>query len=228
MEWLEAPIQRPIRKTALTGLIAWIACFIVLVACMKHARNEGAGVVAVLHDPQAVYAFQQTTPSPTVTNTPTLTATYTLSPTPTVTITVTLSPTVTASQTATQELVASATETTSPTSQPTEAATATPDLIGTLLDMPTELAASTTAGAGAVLTETATLIPFPNITIEALRATSTDALYYLQAPPGESGLPKGSASIWVKLGRYWPLVVILLFWLDLAVWFLVVRTLDRN
>ena len=123
---------------------------------------------------------------------------------------------------------ASATETASLTSQPTEAATATPDLIGTLLDMPTELAASTTAGAGAVLTETATLIPFPNITIEALRATSTDALYYLQAPPGESGLPKGSASIWAKLGRYWPLAVILLFWLGLAVWFLVVRTLDRN
>ena len=141
MEWQDTPIQRPIRKTALAGLTVWIACFIVLVACMKHARNEAAGVVAAFHDPQAGYAFQQTTPSPTVTTTPTLTVTYTLSPTPTVTMTATLSPTITASQTATQELVASATETASPTSQPTEAATATPDLIGTLLDMPTELAA---------------------------------------------------------------------------------------
>jgi hypothetical protein len=195
---------------------------------MKHARNEQAGGMAVFQDPPAVYAFQQTTPSPTTTNTPTLTATYTLSPTPTVTMTATLSPTVTASSTATQELVASATETASPASQPTEAATATPDLIGTLLDMPTELAASTTAGAGAVLTETATLIPFPNITIEVQAATSTDTLNYLQASPGKNGLPKGSASIWAKLGRFWPLAVILLFWLGLAVWFLVVRTLDRK
>jgi hypothetical protein len=79
-----------------------------------------------------------------------------------------------------------------------------------------------------IITETATLLPFPEITIQIPTVTGTDTLNYLAAPPGANGLPKGNLSIWVRLGRWWPLVMLLAFWLVLAGWFLGVHVLDRN
>lgn len=234
MDWLISLAHSPLRKTGLIGLALWIVCFIVLLACMKHARIESEGVAYAALAPiadrnaPAGIAQQQATVSPTATITPTITATSTISPTMTVTGTATLSPTQTASPTATPVLVLSPTASASPSSLPTVAATTTPDLVGTLLALPTELVTSTIGAPGAVLTETATLIPFPNITVVVSAATKTDTLFYLEVPPGANGLPKGSASIWVKLGRWWPLAIILSIWLGLVVWFLVVRALDRD
>ena len=200
---------------------------------MKYARSDETGTIYAglpfgQYDPQAGLVLQQATPSPTATITPTLTATSTLSPTPTVTVTATLTPTLTPSSTATVAQSSSPTVSPSPTGPPTEAVTDTPDLVGTLLDMPTELAATAEEGQGATPVDTPTYIPFPKITIVALAATGTDVLNYLQAPPGSNRLLKGEVSTWMKLRKFWPLAVILAFWLGLAVWFLVVRLLDRN
>ena len=205
-----------------------------ILACMKYARldNQGMAYAALApgidRDPRAGIAQQQATGSPTATITPTLTATGTLSPTVTVTGTATLTPTATASLTWTPAITFSPSPTASPTSQATVSATATPDLVGTLLALPTEILTSTLSEPGAMLTETATLIPFPEITIEVPPVTVTDAWNYLAAPPGSGGLPKGSVPIWTKLGRWWPLLVLLVFWLVLAIWFLVLRLLDRK
>ena len=239
MDWLVSPARSSFRKTGLIGLALWMLCFITILACTKYARIESRGVAyaalapkikidPVILDPQEGIYLQQATVTPTATITPTLTATSTISPTVTVTRTVTLSPTATASPTWTPVLVGSPTPSASPNSLATATATTTPDLIGTLLDMPTAILTSTIGTPAVVVTETATLIPFPDITIQVATATSTDALNYLEAPPGGNSLPKGSASTWVKLGRWWPLAIVLTFWLVLTVWFLVVRALDRN
>jgi hypothetical protein len=233
MDWRFSLARSPFRKTGLIGLALWMLCFIIVLACTKYASIENSSVtyasfplmvkLAPLdRDPLGGINQQQATVTPTATITPTLTATSTVSPTVTVTRTVTLSPTTTASLTWTPVLVNSPTPSPSPTSLATVSATTTPDLIGTLLDMPTAVLTSTIGAPTVVLTETATLIPFPDITIQVPTVTGTDALNYLEA------LPKGGSSIWVKLGRWWPLAVLLAFWLVLAVWFLVVRALDRN
>ncbi len=232
------------RKTGLIGLALWILCFIIILACTKHARIERVGVAhaalaplvkidpvkidpvhldPIERDARGGINLQQATVTPTATITPTLTATGTISPTVTVTRTATLSPTASASPTWTPVFVSSPTTSPSPSSQATVSATTTPDLIGTLLDMPTAILTSTIGAPPVVLTETATLIPFPDITIQIATATSTDALNYLEAPPGENGLPKGSASIPMKLRRWWPVAFILFFWLVLSVWFLAAR-----
>jgi hypothetical protein len=242
MDWLVGLARSPFRKTGLIGLGLWIICFIALLACMKHARMSSADIAYAAQGPAAVFerkpqariALQQATVSPTATIpltatiTPTLTSTSTITPTHTVTSTASLSPTATASLTWTPVLAFSPTPTASPTGLTTIPATSTPDLVGTLLALPTALLTSTVSGPGVVLTETATLIPFPKITVKIPTRTSTDTLNYLEAPPGPNSLPKGSASLWLKLGRFWPVVLILIFWLGLAVWFLVVRFLDRH
>jgi len=66
------------------------------------------------------------------------------------------------------------------------------------------------------------------MTVGVLRATSTDSLNYLAAPVGGGYLPKGNSSVWGKLGRLWPVAAILVLWVGLAVWFFVVRALDRH
>jgi hypothetical protein len=239
MDWRFSLARNPFRKTGLIGLALGMLCFITVLACTKYASIEYSGVTyasfppmvkldPVDRDPPGGINLQQPTVTLTATITPTLTATSTISPTGTVTRTVTLSPTTTASPTWTPVLVSSPTPSPSPTSLATVSATTTPDLIGTLLDMPTAVLTSTIAAPTVVLTETATLIPFPDITIQVSTVTGTDALNYLEAPPGANGLPKGSTSIWAKLGRWWLLGVIMAFWLVLAIWFLVVRALDRN
>jgi hypothetical protein len=234
MEWLVGLARSPFRKTGLIGLALWIMCFTALLACMKHARMASTGVVyaalapAVERNPHAGIALQQSIVSPTATITPTLTATSTITPTHTVTSTASLSPTATASPTWTPVLVFSPTPSASPTSLAIVPATSTPDLLGTLLALPTAMLTSTISVPGIVLTQTATLIPFPQITIKVPQVTRTDALNYLEAPPGVNGLPKGSASIRLKLGRLWPFALILIIWLGLAVWFLIVRLLDRH
>jgi hypothetical protein len=234
MEWLLSLARSSFRKTGLIGLALWVACFIVLLACMKYARFESGRVAfaalapMVDRDPRGGINLQEATVTPTATITPTLTATSTISPTATITASATLSPTATASPTWTPVENLSPTPSASPTGQATVSATTTPDLIGTLLDMPTEMMTSTLIVPGGVLTETATLVPFPKITIEVPTVTRTDVLNYLEAPPGDNLLPKGSASIWVKLGRLWPLAILLTLWLVLTIWFLVMRALDRS
>jgi hypothetical protein len=234
MDWLLSLARSPLRKPGFIGLAIWMVCFIAFLACMKHARIDSTQVAYAAHLPmghrdwQAGYAQQQATLTPTATITPTLTATSTITRSVTVTGTATLSPTATASPTWTQVLVSSPTPSASPTSFETATSTTTPDLVGTLLALPTEMLTPTISGPGMVLTETATLVPFPKVTIENPIITGTEALNYLEAPPGTNGLPKGSASIWVKLGRLWPLAILLAFWLILAIWFLVVRWLDRD
>jgi hypothetical protein len=249
MDWLVSLARSSFRKTGLIGLAVWIMCFITILACTKYARIENRGVAyaalapVVKIDPVKIAPanldrvdrdlpgginLQQATGTPTATITPTLTATSTISPTVTVTSTVTLSATATPSPTWTQVLAASPTPSGSPTGLATVSETATPDLIGTLLDMPTALLTATIGAPAVVVTQTATLVPFPEITIRIPTVTGTDALNYLEAPPGANGLPKGSASIWVKLGRWWPVALLLAFWLALAVWFLAMRALDRN
>lgn len=234
MDWLLSPARNPLRKPGFIGLALWMVCFIAFLACMKYARVDSTRVAYAARLPmdhrgqQVGYAQQQATLTATVTITPTLTATSTITRTVTATVTATLSPTATASPTWTQVSDFSPTPTASPTSLETATATTTPDLVGTLLALPTEMVTPTISGQGMVLTETATLIPFPKVTIENPIITGTAALNYLEAPPGTNGLPKGSASIWVKLGRLWPLAILLAFWLFLAIWFLVVRLLDRD
>jgi hypothetical protein len=234
MDWLLSPARNPLRKPGLIVMALWMVCFIAFLACMKYARVDSTQVVYAARlpmgcrDRQVGYAQQQATLTATATITPTLTATSTITRTVTATVTATLSPTATASPTWTQVFDFSTTPTASSTSLETATATTTPDLVGTLLALPTEMLTPTISGQGMVLTETATLVPFPKVTIENPIITGTEALNYLEAPPGANGLPKGSASIWVKLGRLWLLVILLAFWLFLAIWFLVVRLLDRD
>ncbi len=240
MDWLAGLPCGSFRKTNLVSLLIGVVCFIALIACMKHARFgiEGTAYAAQEFpggENPASIARQQPTVTLTATITPTVTASNTAAtPTQTATSgTTTLTPSATSSPTATPVLAVSSTPTASATSLPTLTATPTPELTGTELPLPTipppAVLVTTTASAPAgVLTATATLIPFPNITVETLAATSTDALNYLEAPPGASSLPKGGESLWARLRRFWPLAIILFFWLVLGVWFVALRVLDRK
>jgi hypothetical protein len=234
MNWLFNSARGQLKRPSFIGLVIWMVGFIAFMVCMKYARIDStlvayaAHVPMVKHDQQAGIAQQQATLTSTATITPTLTATSTITRTVTVTVTATLSPTTTASPTWTQVVVSSPTPSASPTGPETLTATATPDLVGTLLALPTVMLTPTISGTGVELTGTATLVPFPQITLEIPLVTRTEALNYLEVPPGVNSLPKGSASGWVKLKLYWPLAVILAFWLILAIWFLVVRLLDRD
>ena len=72
-------------------------------------------------------------------------------------------------------------------------------------------------------TLTATLIPFPSVTIEYPQVTPTDILMSLESLAGSTALPKGRPITGTNLLRLWPLAVLLALWLVLVVWFVVAQ-----
>jgi hypothetical protein len=75
-----------------------------------------------------------------------------------------------------------------------------------------------------VITATATYKPLPLITYQYPQTTQTDALLKLEHQPDAPGITKaGANSVWTKLARLWPLGLLLLVWLGLAIWFVFVQ-----
>lgn len=72
-------------------------------------------------------------------------------------------------------------------------------------------------------TLTPTYIPFPSITIQYTRVTPTDVLMSLEYLPGATAMPKASPWNGARLLRWWPLAVLLAFWLVLVIWFVVAQ-----
>lgn len=170
-------------------------------------------------------------PTASATSTETGSATTTTQGTPsspgaaTATSTATLAPTRTATQaaTATRALTATlrpnATSTVMPPQPPTATATQyiNPLALTPTLPGPTETVTSTA---------TATLLPFPTITIEFPAVTPPATLLFIDrsADPQEPGFPKsGRGSGSPGLARFWPLALLVLFWLALGGWFLYVQ-----
>jgi hypothetical protein len=75
-----------------------------------------------------------------------------------------------------------------------------------------------------VITATATYKPLPLITYQYPQITQTDVLLKLEHQPDAPGIIKaGASSTWTKVGRLWPLGLLLLVWLGLAIWFVFVQ-----
>ena len=75
-----------------------------------------------------------------------------------------------------------------------------------------------------VLTATATLIPLPSITFQYPHLTKTVPLLSLQHEPGASPIEKGGVQYpRLKLGRLWPLGLLLAIWLVLAGWYVLAQ-----
>jgi hypothetical protein len=72
-----------------------------------------------------------------------------------------------------------------------------------------------------VITATTTLIPLPAITYQFPSVTATDNLLAMEHQSDPLAISKRGAESWVweRLARLWPLGLLLLIWLGLAVWF---------
>lgn len=167
---------------------------------------------------QAAAPFQQAsqTATPTLTQTPADSATASLTPG-----TVTASPSATQTpQPATSEPAASA----SPTA--TSQQPLFPTFTSAVFETPTEifLPEETQAVEEPQPAETATLIPFPTITFQYPQVTRTGSLAYAQHQPGSPDLPKERVSpVWGRLLRLWPVLLLALVWLVIAIWFVVAQ-----
>ena len=219
----------------------WIFVMIPLVLfswqsiCMNHASwgrrlESNNGLAFAAGSDIHLGSFQQaSTDTPTSTSTPTgtttgtTTGTATSTPTGTTTGTVTgsLSPSITGTQ-YTPSPSPSLTET------PILSYTGTPDVIGTMIAVPTGIFTFTLEGPVGTATASATLIPFPNVTFESPQLTKTFVLNYRKNPPDETAFPKGNRlndEVWRRFGV---LVVIVAFWIGLAIWLLLTAVLDRE
>ena len=161
----------------------------------------GAGILL-----QNSTATQTETQTATASLTATFTATQTVTgtPTPTGSVTLSLTPTATGTGTSTP------TSPTTFTAQPTASTTVTP---------PAE--ATPVVAETGVITATTTLIPLPAITYQFPSVTATDNLLAMEHQSDPPAISKRGAESWAwdRLARLWPLGLLLLIWLGLAVWF---------
>jgi hypothetical protein len=79
-----------------------------------------------------------------------------------------------------------------------------------------------------VITQTATLIPFPTGSLRIPTQTRTPALNFLDGKEGSSNLEKGSSPTLKRLRPFLPLLIVLVLWGFLIVWFAVVQVIDRR
>lgn len=164
----------------------------------------------------AVILLQNSTATHTATHTATQTATASWTATFTTTQTVTGTPTPTGSITLSLTLTATGTGTSTPTSPTTF--TAQPTASATI---PAPLDATPVVAETGVITATTTLAPLPAITYQFPAVTATDNLLAMEHQPDAPAISKRGAESWAweRLARFWPLGLLLLIWLGLAVWF---------
>ena len=192
-----------------TRAVIFIICFAWLGALLAWA-SFAPGLAAAPRQ----QASETATPTPTATaggsTTPTLTP-GTLTPAPTGTPsesqTASPSPTLTSS---------------SPT--PTSQAPLFPTFTSAPFETPTEIFLETETPSGPP-SETPTLIPFPTVTFQYPEESTTGSLLTIQHQPGSPDLPKEStAALWAgRLLRLWPLALLALVWLMIALWFLIAQ-----
>ena len=74
------------------------------------------------------------------------------------------------------------------------------------------------------IVNTITIIPFPSFTLQFPHKTDTPVVLNAERQPGTNALAKGNApSLVARLFRYWPLVLLFIVWLFLAVWFVIAQ-----
>jgi hypothetical protein len=163
--------------------------------------------------------YQQETSTVTVTVTGSATESITPSGTLTITETSSLTPTSTVTITASPspiQISATATDQPTTTWTPVSQASATPVVIPT-------------ATPGGTLTppadSTATLVPFPTITYIFPNTTSTQELLVIERQPdAQVKLNDQRTIFWRRLLELWPIVLIALVWIIIAMWFVIVRS----
>ena len=79
-----------------------------------------------------------------------------------------------------------------------------------------------------LITQTATLIPYPTISLIIPTLTRIPLLYLLDGKEGSSNLEKGSSPLLKRLNAFLPLLIVLVLWGFLIAWFVVVQLLDRR
>ncbi|MBN2551077.1 MAG: hypothetical protein JXB15_18085 [Anaerolineales bacterium] len=180
------------------ALLLFAVCAVQLFLFASRSRAEAAS-------PPANRAMLQAATA-TETATATATSTATTTTTITATVTTTVPAEVSPSATLTVNLTASATD--------TQAVFATflPTTPAPPVDTPILVTTS--------LTATATLLPFPTITLQYPRFTSTPRLLAAERQPGLPALskPEPGAALRQAL-RLWPCGLILFIWLFLGIWF---------
>jgi len=154
-------------------------------------------------------ATQSETPSVTVT--PTASSTFTHTPLTSITPSATGSGTAALTQTLTfTPTIASivATATSAPAGAPTSSSTSISSPM-----FPTS-----------AIVNTITVIPFPSFTLQFPHKTDTPVVLNAEREPGTGALVKGNApSLAERLFRYWPLALLFMVWLFLAVWFVIAQ-----
>ncbi|OGO27415.1 MAG: hypothetical protein A2Z16_04415 [Chloroflexi bacterium RBG_16_54_18] len=154
-------------------------------------------------------ATQSETPSATATSTASLTSTQTsqLSTTPSITVSGTVASSQT--QTSAQGITATITPAISATSGvPTSSSSPTSSPV-----FPTS-----------PVINIVTIIPFPSFTLQFPHKTDTPVVLNAERMPGTGALGKGKApSLASRLFRFWPLALLLIVWLFLAVWFVIAQ-----
>jgi hypothetical protein len=68
------------------------------------------------------------------------------------------------------------------------------------------------------------VIPFPSFTLQFPHKTDTPVVLHAERQPGTDALVKGNPpSLVARLFRYWPIALLLIVWLFLAVWFVIAQ-----
>ena len=74
------------------------------------------------------------------------------------------------------------------------------------------------------IVNTITIVPFPSFTLKFPHKTDTPVVLNAERQPGMDALAKGNApSLAARLFRYWPLALLFIVWLFLAVWFVIAQ-----
>lgn len=153
----------------------------------------------------------------TQSETPSVTATSTASSTTTQTFQTSNTPSATGSGTAALTQTHTFTPGISATVAPANSATAgAPTSSSTLTSSPVFPTSP--------IVNTITIVPFPSFTLKFPHKTDTPVVLNAERQPGMDALAKGNApSLAARLFRYWPLALLFIVWLFLAVWFVIAQ-----
>ncbi len=174
-------------------------------------------ISAALSLPALAYAGPGIWQDATQSETPSETATSTASSTTTLTSQTSITPSVTGSGTAILTQTQTFTPSISATVAPTTSVTA---------GAPTSSSSPTSSSVfpTSPIVNTITIIPFPSFTLQFPHKTDTPVVLNAVRQPGTDALVKGNApSLAARLFRYWPLALLFIVWLFLAVWFVIAQ-----
>lgn len=172
---------------------------------------------AALSLPALAYTVPGIRQDATQSETPSETATSTVSSTTTQTSQTSITPSATGSGTAALTQTQTFTPSISATVAPANSATA---VSPTSSSTPTSSPMFPTSP----IVNTITIIPFPSFTLQFPHKTDTPVVLKAERQPGTDALVKGNApSLAARLFRYWPLALLFIVWLFLAVWFVIAQ-----